>query len=155
EIATTYHPEGFTDNNWSGLGRDSICYCKYCRQRFKDKTGLDIPVAKSWDDPAYRKWIRWNYDRRLEIWDMNNRVTRETGGPTCIWSGMNGGSVTGQSRVFRDFREICKRADILMLDDQARSDASGFQHNAEMGKMVHGMLGWDKLIPESMAMYQG
>ena len=29
EIATLYHPEGFTDNSWSGLGRESICYCDY------------------------------------------------------------------------------------------------------------------------------
>lgn len=41
-----------------------------------------------------------------------------------------------------------------MLDHQSRSDAAGFQQNGEMGKMLHGMLGWDKLIPESMAMYQ-
>ena len=26
EIIELYHPEGFTDNSWSGLGRDSICY---------------------------------------------------------------------------------------------------------------------------------
>jgi hypothetical protein len=41
-----------------------------------------------------------------------------------------------------------------MLDHQARSDSSGFQHNGEAGKMLHGLLGWDKLIPESMAQYQ-
>ena len=42
----------------------------------------------------------------------------------------------------------------MMIDDQGRSDASGFQHNADIGKFLHGLLGWDKLIPESMAMYQ-
>ena len=41
-----------------------------------------------------------------------------------------------------------------MLDDQRRANASGFQRNGEVGKLVHGLLGWDKLIPESMAMYQ-
>jgi len=154
EIAGLYKPEGFTDNSWSGLGRDSICYCEYCRKSFKDRTGFAIPVTKNWDDPAYRQWIRWNYDRRLEIWDLNNRATKGAGGPHCTWSGMNGGSVAGQSRSFRDFRQICRRADILMLDDQARTDAGGFQRNAETGQLIHGMLGWDKLIPESMAMYQ-
>ena len=48
------------------------------------------------------EWIRWNYDRRLEIWDLNNRTTKSAGGPDCIWSGMNSGSVSGQSRSFRD-----------------------------------------------------
>ncbi len=155
EIAGLYQPEGFTDNNWSGLGRESICYCENCQKSFKDKTGFSIPLSKNWDDPVYRKWIRWNYDRRLEIWDLFNRVTRGAGGEHCIWSGMNSGSISSQSRVFRDYTAICRRADILMLDDQARSDAGGFHHNSETGKLIHGMLGWDKLVPESMAMYQG
>ena len=154
EIAETYHPDGFTDNSWSGLGRDSICYCGYCRNSFKEKTGNDLPANHNWDDKAYRQWIRWNYDRRLEIWDLNNRVTRSAGGADCIWSGMNSGSISAQSRSFRDFAAIAKRADIIMLDDQARTDSGGFQHNGEVGKLIHGILGWDRLIPESMAQYQ-
>ncbi|MEO5593691.1 MAG: beta-galactosidase [Chitinophagaceae bacterium] len=154
EIATLYHPEGFTDNSWSGLGRESICYCENCKKDFHDKTGKAIPVVKNWDDAVYRQWIHWNYARRLEIWDLNNRVCKAAGGEDCIWSGMNSGSISGQSKSFRNLREICKRAEIIMLDDQSRSDNTGFQHNGENGKLIHGLLGWDKLIPESMAMYQ-
>jgi hypothetical protein len=39
EIAQMYHPEGFTDNSWSGLGRESICYCENCKKSFRDKSG--------------------------------------------------------------------------------------------------------------------
>ncbi len=154
EIATLYKPEGFTDNSWSGLGRDSICYCDNCQRSFKAKTGKEIPKQKNWDDQTYRDWIRWNYDRRLEIWDLNNKTTKVAGGEHCTWSGMNSGSINGQGRSFRDYRAICKRADIIMLDDQARRDNAGFQRNALTGKLIHGMLGWDKLVPESMAQYQ-
>ncbi|MEP6948541.1 MAG: beta-galactosidase [Ginsengibacter sp.] len=154
EITELYKPEGFTDNSWSGLGRESICYCENCRKRFRAETGGEIPIVKNWDDKTYREWIEWNYARRLEIWDLNNKTTKAAGGVNCIWSGMNSGSIGGQSRSFRNYREICKRADILMLDDQARNDAEGFQHNGYTGKLIHGLLGWDKLIPESMAMYQ-
>ena len=107
-----------------------------------------------WNDPVYREWIRWNYERRLEIWDLNNRTAQSAGGPDCLWVGMNSGSVSGQSRSFRDLKEICKRAQIIMLDHQARSEAVGFQQNGDTGKLIHSLLGWDKLIPESMAMYQ-
>ncbi len=103
---------------------------------------------------AYREWIRWNYRRRLEVWDMNNLTTKKAGGEACIWSGMNSGSLAWQAESFRDYKEICRRADIIMLDSQARSDSGGFQQNADTGKLIHGVLGWDKLIPESMAMYQ-
>jgi hypothetical protein len=154
EIAKLYHPEGFTDNSWSGLGRDSMCFCENCEKSFFGKTGREIPKVRNWDDSGYREWIRWNYSRRLEIWDLNNRITKSAGGPDCIWSGMNSGSVSQQSRSFRDYKEICRRADIIMLDSQARSDAGGFQQNADTGKLIHGLLGWNKLVPESMAMYQ-
>ncbi|HAH24663.1 MAG TPA: Tat pathway signal protein [Prolixibacteraceae bacterium] len=154
EIIELYHPEGFTDNSWSGLGRDSICYCENCKKSFYKRTGKDIPIQANWSDQVYREWIRWNYDRRLEIWDLFNHTTRTAGGPNCIWAGMNSGSISGQSKSFRDYKEICKRADIIMLDSQARSDADGFQQNGTSGKLIHGLLGWDKLIPESMAMYQ-
>lgn len=154
EIVQLYKPDGFTDNSWSGLGRNSICYCDYCKKSFKDKVGQDIPLKKDWDDKVYKQWIRWNYDRRIEIWELNNRTTKAAGGPDCTWSGMNSGSMSGQSQSFRDYKEIAKRADILMLDEQSRTDAGGFQHNSELGKRVHGLLGWDKLAPESMALYQ-
>jgi hypothetical protein len=154
EIALLYHPEGFTDNSWSGLGRDSICHCPYCKTSFTNKTGFELPSNTDWDDKVYRAWLRWNYDRRIELWEFNNNITTQAGGPDCIWSGMNSGSISGQSKSFRDCKRIAERAAIIMLDDQARTDTGGFQHNGEIGKLYHGLLGWEKLIPESMAMYQ-
>jgi hypothetical protein len=154
EIIGRSHPDGFTDNSWAGLGRESICFCASCERTFRAKTGLALPRRANWDDPAYRAWILWSYARRVEVWELNNRTTREAGGPHCIWSGMNSGSVTAQARSFRDLKEICTRADIMMLDHQRRDDDTGFQQNGDTGKRVHGLLGWDKIAPESMAMYQ-
>ena len=154
EIIERTRPEGITDNSWSGLGRDSICYCKHCERKFRERTGKSLPSGHDWNNPVYRQWIEWNYARRLEIWDLNNRTTKAAGGPHCLWIGMNSGSISGQSRSFRDYKEICQRAEIIMLDHQRRSDSAGFQQNADTGKLIHGLLGWDKPIPESMAMYQ-
>ncbi len=154
EIIERSHPDGFTDNSWAGLGRDSICYCANCERKFRTARGKAIPRAADWNDPIYRKWIMWSYARRVELWELNNRTTRDAGGPDCIWSGMNSGSVTAQARSFRDLREISRRADIMMLDHQRRDDDTGFQQNGDTGKRVHALLGWDKVAPESMAMYQ-
>jgi Hypothetical glycosyl hydrolase 6 len=154
EIIDRSRPDGFTDNSWAGMGRESICFCAHCDRKFRAKTGKALPRNADWDDPAFREWIMWSYARRIEVWELNNRVTREAGGPDCIWSGMNSGSVTAQARSFRDLKEICARADIMMLDHQRRDDDTGFQQNGDTGKRVHGLLGWDKLAPESMAMYQ-
>jgi len=154
EIADKYKPEGFTDNIWSGLPRANICYCDNCVKKFRADRALDLPQQTNWDDPAYRAWIEWGYVCRLEIWDLFNQTTRANGGPDCLWVGMNGVSITGAAGDFRDFREICKRTEILMIDNQRRVDATGFQSNGVGGRLVHGLLGWEKLAPESMALYQ-
>ncbi len=154
EVGERYRPEGFTDNSWSGLGRGSICYCPTCTQKFRTEAGKELPRAKNWNDSTYRAWIEWSYACRLQVWDENNRRTRAVGGGDCLWVGMNGGSPYGEAQQFRDFREICRRTEMLMLDDQRRLDATGFQRNAQVGKLVHGVMGWDKVVAESMAMYQ-
>jgi len=154
EVIGHAHPEGITDNSWSGLDRDSICYCEHCARRFREFAGEALPQEKDWASEAYRKWIHWNFQRRLEVWDLNNRVSRDVGGSDCLWIGMIGGNMVSQGRRFRDVKAICERAELIMFDDQGRSDAGGFQSNSEMGKRIHGLLGWEKLIPESMAMYQ-
>jgi hypothetical protein len=153
EIIERSHPQGFADNSWSGLTRDRICYCENCSRSFRDKAGQALPVKHDWDDAVYRRWIDWNYARRLEVWDLNNRTTKKAGGENCLWFGMNSGSISSQSRSFRDFKAILERAPMVFLDHQARGPA-GFEENADTGKLVHGVLGWDKLAPESMAMYQ-
>lgn len=150
EIIERSKPDGFTDNSWAGLGRESICYCENCARKF----GSALPKEADWDDPVYRKWIMWSYAHRTAVWELNNRTTTAAGGPDCIWSGMMSGSVTSLARSFRDLREVSKRAGILMLDHQRRDDDTGFQQNGDTGKRVHSILGWDKLAPESMAMYQ-
>lgn len=153
EIAVKYRPEGFTDNNWNGPMRHQPCYCGNCARAFKARRGAALPRKADWNDAVYRDWIMWNYERRLAIWDLFNRTTREHGGPHCVWVGMMAGSLNWQSRVFRDDREIYRRADIVMLDHQRRHDGKGFQDNGEIGKRIQSAGGWDKIVAESMAMY--
>ncbi|HVX42245.1 MAG TPA: alpha-amylase family protein [Mycobacteriales bacterium] len=153
EIIERTHPDGFADNSWSGLGRDSICYCGYCRRGFREATGRDLPATVDWDDADYREWITWSYARRVANWDLNNEVTRWAGGEDCLWIGMNGGQVTEQARRLRDHKALCERAPIIFLDSQWRHRELGFQSNADSGMLIHGLAGWDTLIPESMAMY--
>jgi hypothetical protein len=153
EIVSLYHPEGITDNSWEGLSRENPCYCINCQKGFRNRTGKDLPRTKNWDDPVYLEWIAWNYDRRLEQWDFNNRITKSTGGPDCTWSGMISSSITGQTSGFCDLKKICDRADIIMIDAQSRSNQGGFQQNADTGKRIHGLVGWDKVVAESMAIY--
>ncbi len=155
EIAERYRPDGFTDNSWSGLGQRQVCYCQNCRTTFRGATGLDLPAAVDWDDARYRAWIRWSYARRTEIWDAYNGVTHDAGGAECHWLGMCQGDPSRMCEDFRDPKTIWTRSPIVMLDWQARRSGEGFQANAVAGTVVHGVLGWDRLIPESTALYLG
>ena len=108
-----------------------------------------------WDDAAYRTWVRWSYARRVEIWDAYNRVTHEAGGPDCDWLGMCQGDPAAMCGDFRHPTAIWSRSRIVMLDWQMRRPGEGFQANAVAGHVVHGILGWDKLAPESLGLYLG
>ena len=39
EIIERSRPDGFTDNSWAGLGRESICYCGNCTRKFQATDG--------------------------------------------------------------------------------------------------------------------
>ena len=153
EIVAHEKPEGFTDNHWAGLGRESMCYCGNCKRKFHEFSGKDLPTNKDWNDPGYRQWIEWSYKRRLEVWDLFSRTTKDAGGPDCIWSGMLSGNFVQAAASFRDMKELCGRAEIIMLDHQGRVNDGGFQENGDTGKRVHGLGGWDKPAAESMATY--
>lgn len=154
EIIERSHPDGFSDNSWAGLPRANICYCEHCKTQFQTYAGKALPSDHNWNDEAYRDWIRWNFQRRTELWQLNNRVTRKSGGPDCIWSGMIGGETLYNSARFIDLQQILPEAAIVMLDHQRRNPYDGFEQNTEAGKRLHEVAGWDKLIPESMPQYQ-
>ncbi|SDS24085.1 alpha-amylase family protein [Microlunatus soli] len=154
EIIERSQPDGFADNSWAGLPRSSICYCQHCADLFQQTSGLTLPTEHDWTSENYRAWVRWNYQRRTDIWDLNNKVTTSAGGPDCLWFGMLSGEVLNNSQRFIDLRAILQRSELIMLDHQRRNAADGFEHNTEAGRRLHELLGWDKLIPESTPQYQ-
>lgn len=154
EIIERSRPDGFADNSWAGIPRKNICYCRHCTEQFRAYAGVDLPGGHDWSDERYRRWIRWNYQRRTDIWSFNNSVTMEAGGEHCRWMGMISGDVLNNGNRFIDLKSILARTEIVMLDHQRRNAVDGFADNTEAGKRLHEVGGWDKLIPESMPQYQ-
>jgi hypothetical protein len=154
EIIERTQPDGFTDNSWAGLPRARICHCRYCREKFQNHAGLDLPRGHDWDSEAYRRWISWNYQLRSELFAFNNSVTTKAGGEHCRWAGMISGDVLNNGNRFIDLPDILEQTAIVMLDHQRRTTIHGFDQNTEAGKRLHELAGWDKLIPESMPQYQ-
>jgi hypothetical protein len=154
EIIERSHPDGFADNSWAGLPRNRICHCESCQTQFRATSGHGIPLQADWDDAVYRDWVAWNYRLRTELWEFNNTVTMQSGGEHCRWMGMISGELLNNCRRFIDLGQILTRTPIVMLDHQRRSRLDGFDQNAECGKRLHELAGWNILIPESMPQYQ-
>lgn len=153
EIIAAYGPDGFTDNSWTGVSRSNICHCEHCRRKFKAASGLELPAASDWNDPAYRQWIKWSYSCRIENWDLFNKVTAQYGGPDCLWLGMVNANPVKTHASFCDLKEVGERSKIIMCDHQSRDTLNGFEQNSLNGYLLHGVAGWDVIIPESMANY--
>jgi hypothetical protein len=62
EIATTF--PAVSAFSFDGLHYGGVCYCRPCRDAFKQETGGEIPDVKM-EDPAFRKYQHWA-DRRME-----------------------------------------------------------------------------------------
>ena len=153
EIIEKYHPDGFADNSWAGLKRDTICYCGSCRKKFREEYGLDLPQKPDWTDPVYRKWVRWNYALRVKNWNFFNEVTRRAGGEDCRWFGMLTADPFDTGGRFYDIRALVKDADFIFSDQQSRENDYGFEQNAVNGNLLRLASKEQNIVAESMAHY--
>lgn len=155
EVIEAYHPDGFADNSWKGLGRNQICYCENCQKAFREACGMELPEKVSWEDPVYRAWVRWSQKRRTEIWDTFNAVTQEAGGEDCLWCGMFNSNPHHAGESLIDIHALCKRAKIIFCDHQRRDSLNGFEQNGQNGTLLRLASQEDMIVPESMAHYVG
>ena len=38
-------------------------------ERYKRDTGHDLPAKVDWDDPNFKRWVKWRYDVTIDCWD--------------------------------------------------------------------------------------
>ncbi len=153
EVIDRYRPDGFTDNSWTGVGASIVCHCRFCNEGFAGDAGASLPSDVDWDDPVYRRWIRWSYSCRMANWKRFNDVCRSAGGPDCLWLGMVNANPFGSHLSFADLREIGRESRIIMCDHQSRDQLNGFEQNAVNGALLHAVSSDDTIVPESMAHY--
>lgn len=153
QIIEKYHPASFAENSWSGLDQETICYCENCRKSFYAETGCDLPENVNWDDGVFRKWIRWNYQKRLENWDRLNAVTHAAGGVDCYYIGMIHADPANPGKRFVDIRALAQRTPIIFTDHQSRDALNGFEQSCINGLLLREAAGRDVIIPQSNAFY--
>ncbi len=153
EIIEKYHPDGFADNSWAGLGRKTICYCENCRKKFLDAYGLNLPEKVDWEDPVYRKWVRWSFETRVENWNFFNQVTKKAGGLDCRWFGMLNADPFHTGDRFYDIKNLIRDSDFIFCDHQSRDAINGFEQNSVNGALLRMASNEQNLVAESMSHY--
>ncbi|MFC3173654.1 alpha-amylase family protein [Novosphingobium bradum] len=146
EVAHRYRPSGFTLSGWGP--NYALCYCERCTSLFKQDVGEALPRARNWDDPLFRRWIEWNGERVLALWDYSNKVAQDAGGPDCLWLGQLIGSM-----LTRNLKRIAERAPLMMIDHQAPEDESGLADNSVFARTLNGLVDWKKPITIASALY--
>ncbi len=153
EVIERYHPDGFADNSWAGPGNKTICYCDSCRERFLEECGLELPEKADWQDPVYRRWIKWSYGVRVRNWKFFNQVTSSWGGPGCKWFGMLNADPFSTGGRFYDIKKLVRDAPFLFCDHQSRDHAGGFEQNSLNGALLRLAADETIVVAESMAHY--
>ncbi len=153
EIIEKYHPDGFADNSWAGMKRTAICYCDNCRNKFRNEYHLELPACEDWESSTYRKWVRWNYQLRVDNWKFFNEVTRKAGGEGCRWFGMLTADPFDTGERFYDIKALVKDAEFIFSDQQGRDDRNGFEQNSVNGNLLRLASNENVLAAESMAHY--
>lgn len=64
EILTRYDADGIWNNQGKFAAWDTgPCYCDTCRALFREDSGHGIPETENWENPVWRQYNEWRYQR--------------------------------------------------------------------------------------------
>ncbi len=129
EILSRYDVAGIFGNAWDGY--DGICYCRYCRERFKKDTGLDLPAAEDRTDPTYRTWVTWHYWRLADVWQFWSE-TVERVKPGAIF-------IPNQTSIAGMHGFIARGQEVLQVENQGRGPATPLWQVGMTGKLLRAL----------------
>ncbi len=87
------------------------CYCQHCSERFRERTGSDIPSRENWSDPLWKKFVAFRGDS-MASFIKDARDTVKGVNPDAVVY-LNGGSWRSEGwKVARDVQKLGKFQDI-------------------------------------------
>jgi hypothetical protein len=126
EILQRYDVDGIFGNAWEGY--NGICYCPYCRARFREDTGNALPAREDRADPIYRAWVTWRYRRLAEVWEFwSTTVKRVKPGAIFV---PNQTSIAGMRSLVERGQEM------LQIENQGRGPATPLWQIGMTGKLL-------------------
>jgi len=86
------------------------CHCKFCREKFRARTGGGIPAEENWADPLWKAFIEFREDSMADFLAHCRKGLKEVAPEGVIF--LNGGSWhAGGWRVARDIEKVGEHED--------------------------------------------
>lgn len=131
EIMQRYQIDGIFSNRWAGHG---ICYCRHCRENFREYSGLDLPQNQERSNPAYQRYTDWRIQRLRALWQLWDETIQSVKSTSrFIPNGFPDRLVTGAN------------SDIFFTDHQARSGYIPPWSNGKRAKELRATMGMKPL----------
>ncbi len=71
-----FNMPGYTTSDYSGVYH-GICQCANCKKRFKDSTGMTLPVKEDFNDPVYRRYDAFRKSTSEQLFLQIGRFIRQ------------------------------------------------------------------------------
>jgi hypothetical protein len=82
EIVSVYKVDGIFANRWAGSG---MCYCRHCRENFKQSSGMDLPAADGAPAEVRAQFTAWQRKRLLELYTLWDGEIRKSNPQTVFF----------------------------------------------------------------------
>ncbi len=122
---------------------ERACYCSWCRRRFKEETGLEMPEKPDWGDSRWRRLWDWRYRVVINrIRELRNIVKSVNNEALFMYNSHPGGWAGRTNRVVEEGRDYL---------DAVFAECSEVDHQppgfiTEMVKLTKAMLGHGKTV---------
>lgn len=89
---------------------ERACYCKWCRESFREKHGYDMPVKPNWSDSRWRELWKWRYSVVVDKLKRMYSVVKESSPDTLFMYNSHPGGWAGRTNrvveMARDFIDV-------------------------------------------------
>lgn len=83
EILERYAVDGFHLN---AGGFPGYCYCRYCKEKFREQFSADLPARADWKDATWKQFVAWRYDVSAAHFARLHTAMEEVR-PGVFWTG--------------------------------------------------------------------
>ena len=117
---------------------EKACYCKWCRARFSEEYGYDMPTVPDWDNSVWRLLWDWRYRVVVEaLRELSMEAKRRNPGAHVMYNSHPGGWAGRTNRVVEYSRGFLDG--VFAECSEADFEPPGFI--AEMVKLTRAMAG--------------